>query len=89
MVSEFKEKPQTGEGWINGGFFVFNSQVFDYLDGDSTVLEGAPLERLARDGQLVAFRHEGFWQCMDTIRDKHTLESMWMNSSAPWKIWLD
>ena len=86
-VVEFREKPQTGEGWINGGFFVFEPGVFGYLSGDATVLEGAPLERLARDGQLMAFKHEGFWQCMDTVRDRQLLESLWTQDSAPWKKW--
>lgn len=88
MVSDFKEKPQSGEGWINGGYFVFEPEVFDYLHGDETVLEADPMERLARDGQLMAFRHEGFWQCMDTIRDKNHLEELW-KTNAPWKIWRD
>lgn len=86
-VVEFLEKPQTGEGWINGGFFVFEPQIFDYLNGDDTVLEGSPLENLARDGQLMAYRHEGFWQCMDTVRDRQLLESLWTSSRAPWKKW--
>lgn len=86
-VVEFQEKPQTGEGWINGGFFVFEPQVFDYLSGDATVLEGAPLEELARDGQLMAFKHEGFWQCMDTLRDRQLLENLWASGKAPWKTW--
>jgi glucose-1-phosphate cytidylyltransferase len=84
-VTEFKEKPQTGEGWINGGFFVFEPAVFDYLSGDQTVLEGAPLENLARDGQLMAFRHAGFWQCMDTLRDRQLLEQLWASNEAPWQ----
>jgi len=88
-VAEFKEKPQTGEGWINGGFFVFERGVFDYLHGDETVLEGTPLERLAQEGQLVAYRHHGFWQPMDTLRDKNSLEATWLNGKAPWKIWPD
>ena len=86
-VTEFKEKPQTGEGWINGGFFVCEPGVFDYLAGDDTVLEGAPLETLARDGQLMAFKHEGFWQCMDTLRDRQSLEHLWASGKAPWKVW--
>ncbi len=86
QVVEFKEKPQTGEGWINGGFFVFEAAVFDYLTGDETVLEGAPLENLTRDGQLMAFRHPGFWQCMDTLRDRQLLEQLWASNTAPWKI---
>lgn len=87
-VSDFKEKPQSGEGWINGGYFVFEPEVFDYLHGDETILEADPMERLAKDGQLMAFRHEGFWQCMDTIRDKNHLEELW-KTNAPWKIWRD
>jgi glucose-1-phosphate cytidylyltransferase len=86
-VVEFKEKPQTGEGWINGGFFVFEPEVFEYLDGDDTVLEGPPLERLAADGELRAYRHQGFWQCMDTLRDKVRLEALWDSGRAPWKVW--
>lgn len=87
-IVEFKEKPQTGEGWINGGFFVFEPEIFDYLcDEDDTVLEGAPLETLARKGQLVAYKHEGFWQCMDTLRDKQLLEKFWDDGDAPWKVW--
>jgi len=87
-VIEFQEKPQLGEGWINGGFFVMEPGVFEYLDGDACVLEGEPLERLARDGELMAYRHDGFWQCMDTLRDKRRLEEMWAQGCAPWKIWL-
>jgi glucose-1-phosphate cytidylyltransferase len=87
QVSEFTEKPQTGEGWINGGYFVFEPQVFDYLGDDDTVLEREPLEKLAAEGQLMAFQHEGFWQPMDTIREKHLLESLWNSGAAPWKIW--
>jgi len=87
IVTEFKEKPQTGEGWINGGFFVFEPKVIDYLQGDSTVLEGSPLENLARDGELMAYKHEGFWQCMDTLRDKQFLEGLWEKGEAPWKLW--
>jgi len=86
-VREFSEKPQAGEGWINGGFFVFEPGVFDYLGGDETLLEREPLERLAADRQLMAFRHEGFWQPMDTLRDKHLLEQLWTSGKAPWKIW--
>ena len=88
-VSEFKEKPQTGEGWINGGFFVFDKKVFDYISGDATVLEGAPLEGLAADGELVAYKHEGFWQCMDTMRDNKLLTDLWSGGGAPWKVWND
>ncbi|MGA3026475.1 MAG: glucose-1-phosphate cytidylyltransferase [Bryobacteraceae bacterium] len=86
-VTEFKEKAQTSEGWINGGFFVFEPEILDYLDGDDTVLEAEPLERLARDGELMAFRHAGFWQCMDTVRDKQRLDALWASGEAPWKVW--
>lgn len=87
QVREFSEKPQTGAGWINGGFFVFEPAVLDYIADDTTILERDPLERLAADGQLMAFRHEGFWQPMDTIREKQILESLWANGPAPWKTW--
>ena len=86
-VVRFTEKPQTGEGWINGGFFVLERRVLDYIDGDDTPWERAPLERLAADGQLMAFRHEGFWQPMDTLREKRQLESLWESGQAPWKVW--
>lgn len=86
-VLHFEEKPQIGEGWINGGFFVLEPQVFDYLAGDDTVFEREPLERLADDGQLVAYRHEGFWQCMDTLRDVRYLEGLWQEGAAKWKVW--
>jgi glucose-1-phosphate cytidylyltransferase len=86
-VADFTEKPQIGEGWINGGFMVFEPAVFAYLEGDATILEAHALERLAADRQLVAYRHEGFWQCMDTLRDKRLLESLWQSGSAPWKVW--
>ena len=87
QVTEFKEKPQTGEGWINGGFFVFEKEIFEYLNGDDTILEADPLERLAKDGQLMAYKHEGFWQCMDTLRDKINLNKLWNEGNAPWKKW--
>lgn len=83
-VLDFKEKPQSGEGWINGGFFVFEQGVFDYFVDDSTVLEQSPLERLAKDGQLVAYEHLGYWQCMDTIRDRDALQAVWASGRAPW-----
>lgn len=89
QVVSFKEKTQTGEGWINGGFFVFEPRVFDYLHGDDTILERDPLENLTRDGQLMAYRHEGFWQCMDTLRDRDLLESLWISGNALWKVWDD
>lgn len=87
LVSSFAEKPQTGEGWINGGFFVMEPEVFHYLEGDECVLEREPLERLARAGQLAAYRHQGFWLPMDTLRDKRLLEELWASGKAPWKVW--
>lgn len=84
QVREFKEKPQSGEGWINGGFFIFEPAVFDYLQDDSTILEQSPLESLARDGQLMAYEHPGYWQCMDTIRDRDGLQALWDSGRAPW-----
>jgi glucose-1-phosphate cytidylyltransferase len=86
-VAEFSEKPQLGEGWINGAFFVLEPGVFDYIEGDHTQFERGPMENLARDGQLMAYRHEGFWQCMDTVRDRHRLEELWESGDAPWRIW--
>lgn len=88
-VTEFTEKPQIGEGWINGAFFVLEPGVFKYIDGDDMVWEREPLERLAKDGQLMAYRHTSFWQCMDTLREKYILESLWQSGKAPWKIWED
>ena len=87
QVVEFSEKPQVGEGWINGGFMVLEPEVLDYIKGDETILEREPLERLAADGQLVAFRHEGFWQPMDTFREKQFLEELWRSGKAPWMVW--
>ncbi len=86
-VVNFKEKVQADEGWINGGFFVFEPGVFDYIEDDATVLEAEPLENLARDGQLMAYKHEKFWHCMDTLRDKNALTDMWNNRKAAWKLW--
>ena len=85
-VLDFKEKPQTQQGWINGGFFIFESGVLDYLQDDKTILEQNPLENLAHDQQLMAYPHEGFWYCMDTIRDVQMLESLWAMGSAPWNL---
>lgn len=85
QVTEFKEKPQTGEGWINGGFFVFNRDIFKYLKGDQTILEREPLENLVNDGALMAHHHGGFWQCMDTLRDKQLLESLYVPGESPWE----
>lgn len=87
QVASFTEKPQTSEGWINGAFFVLEPGIFDYIDGDDTQWEHEPMERLARDGQLMAYRHEAFWQCMDTLRDKRLLETLWQSGDAPWKVW--
>jgi len=87
QVSSFSEKPQTAEGWINGAFFVLEPGIFQYIDGDDTQWEKEPLEGLAADGQLMAYKHDDFWQCMDTIRDKKLLEKLWQQGDAPWKIW--
>jgi len=89
LVKDFVEKPQIGEGWINGGFMVLEPGVLDYLDENGTVLESGALERLAADRQLAAFRHEGFWQCMDTLRDLRMLNALWENGSPPWLVWQD
>jgi glucose-1-phosphate cytidylyltransferase len=86
-ITEFSEKPQTGEGWINGAFFVLEPEVFDYIEGDTTRFEREPLERLAADNQLMAYRHYGFWQCMDTLREKMLLDELWGTGQAPWKLW--
>jgi glucose-1-phosphate cytidylyltransferase len=86
-VCRFSEKPQAGEGWINGGFMVCEPKIFDYLDGDSSSLEITALERLAEQGQLAAYPHQSFWQCMDTLRDKRQLEALWEQGTAPWKVW--
>jgi glucose-1-phosphate cytidylyltransferase len=83
-VAEFSEKPQIGEGWINGAFFVLEPGIFDYIAGDDTVWERDPLENLARDGQLMAYRHQSFWQCMDTLREKYILETLWASGNPPW-----
>jgi len=88
-VESFTEKPQGDDAWINGGFFVMEPGVFDYLtDGDATVLERHPLERLTEAGQLNAYRHYGFWRCMDNLRDKNELTKIWMEGKAPWALWL-
>ena len=86
-VVEFTEKPQIGEGWINGGFMVFEPAVFDYLADNDSSLEADALEKLAKDRQLMAFRHESFWQCMDTMREVRLLESLWRSPKPPWKLW--
>jgi glucose-1-phosphate cytidylyltransferase len=86
-IVEFSEKPQTSEGWINGAFFVLEPGVFDYIKGDQTVWEKEPMDKLAKNGQLMAYKHTGFWQCMDTLRDKNLLNGLWDSGNAPWKIW--
>jgi glucose-1-phosphate cytidylyltransferase len=86
-VTAFQEKPQGDGGWINGGFFVLEPRVLDYIAGDSTIWEREPMERLAAEGQMKAFKHEGFWQPMDTLRDKQKLEELWESGQAPWKVW--
>jgi len=87
LVADFTEKPQAGEGWINGGFLVFEPEIFKYLEGDNASLEADVLERLAAGGQLAAYRHDRFWQCMDTLRDLRLLESLWQSGNPPWKVW--
>jgi glucose-1-phosphate cytidylyltransferase len=87
VVVEFSEKPQTGEGWINGGYMVLDRRVIDYIESDHEYFQREPMERLATDGQLMAYRHESFWQCMDTLRDKALLEDLWESGHAPWKVW--
>ena len=86
-VSAFREKNEADAYWINGGFMLLEPAVLDYIEGDATAFEHEPLERLAREGELVAYRHHGFWQCMDTMRDKAHLESLWAAGNAPWKRW--
>ena len=87
LVKGFMEKPQGDGGRINGGYFVLSPKVIDYIDGDNTSWESGPLERLAKEKQLVAFQHQGFWQPMDTLRDKNHLEELWQSGKAPWKVW--
>ena len=84
-VKSFKEKPQVGQGWINGGFFIFNNKVLNFIKDDQTMLEKEPLEKLTKTGQLMAFEHKGFWKCMDTMRDKILLNKLWKESNALWK----
>jgi len=84
QVTSFEEKPQSGEGWINGGFFVLEPSVFDYLEDDASVLEQEPMEKLSQDGQLMAYQHRGYWQCMDTIRDRDLLQEAWDSGNPPW-----
>lgn len=86
-VLAFKEKPKGDGSWINGGFFVFNHEIFDYIDDDTTVFEKQPLESISKKGELFVYKHEGFWQPMDTLREKHQLEELWGSGNAPWKVW--
>lgn len=88
-VKEFEEKPKGDGAWVNGGFFVLEPQIFDYIEGDETIWEKEPLENLAKDGQLMAYKHTGFWKPMDTLRDKRELELLWQSGNPPWKIWED
>jgi glucose-1-phosphate cytidylyltransferase len=87
LVGVFQEKPRGDKSWVSAGFFVFEPIIFDYIEGDSTFFEKEPLERLSRERQLIAYKHTGFWQPMDTLRDKNLLESLWQSGKAPWKIW--
>ena len=89
QITDFSEKSQIKEGWINGAFFVLEPGIFDYIEGDDILFEREPLEGLARDGQLMAYRHNSFWQCMDTLRDRVLLEDLWQRGHAPWKTWSD
>lgn len=87
VVAGFQEKPQGDGGWINGGFFVLQPEIFEYIEGDGTIFEREPMEKLAKDKELVAYKHSGFWQPMDTLRDKEQLELLWQKNQAPWKLW--
>ena len=89
QVKAFKEKPKGDGAWINGGFFVLEPQIFKYIEGDETIWERDPLENLAKDGQLMAYKHTGFWKPMDTLRDKRELEALWQSGNPPWKVWND
>jgi glucose-1-phosphate cytidylyltransferase len=89
QVTEFYEKPQGAEGWINGGYFVLNARAIDYIENDDTIWERDPVEGLARDGQLMGYRHQGFWSCMDTLKEKNMLEEIWSSGNVPWKVWQD
>lgn len=86
-INQFKEKSKDDDGWINGGFMVLNPEIMKYIEGDSMILEKEPLETIALEGQLKAFRHHGFWKCMDTLRDKELLENLWVSDCVPWKMW--
>ena len=86
-VKSFKEKPQTKQGWINGGFFIIQPEFIDFIKDDTTVLEAEPLELASAKNELAAYQHEGFWQCMDNSRDKNYLDGLWAKNQAPWRIW--
>jgi glucose-1-phosphate cytidylyltransferase len=86
-ITGFREKPDGDGGRINGGFFVLSPKVIDYIEGDATIWEGSPMENLAKDGQLSAYLHDGFWHPMDTLRDRNALEDLWDTGKAPWKVW--
>ncbi len=86
-VTSFFEKPESAEGWINGGFFVLNRRAIDYVDGDDTIWEQSAVEKLTKDSELMGFKHFGFWSCMDTLKEKRMLEELWEKNQAPWKIW--
>lgn len=86
-IIRFEEKPQSSDSWINGGYFVLSPKILNYIDGDSTIWEREPIEKLAEEGQLSAYKHSGFWKPMDTLRDKNVLEELWQSEKAPWKIW--
>lgn len=88
-INSFREKSKTDVGFINGGFMVLEPEIFKYIEGDSTTFEREPLETIANEGQLMAYKHSGFWQCMDTMRDKEKLEELWAKGTAPWKVWAD
>lgn len=88
-ITEFYEKPETGEGWINGGYFVLDPKAIDYIDGDDTVWEQDPIRRLVADEQMMGYRHAGFWSCMDTLKEKNLLENLWAKPNTPWRIWQD
>ena len=87
QIVEFYEKSESAEGWINGGYFVLHPKAIDYIEDDETIWERAPVEQLAQDGQLMGYRHDGFWSCMDTLKEKRLLEQLWNTNKAPWKIW--
>jgi len=86
-ITQFKEKPFKDSDWVNGGYFVFEPSILDYIENDDTILEREPLENLTKNGQLGFYKHAGFWQPMDTLRDKNYLEKLWQEGNAPWKIW--